>query len=244
MHDPHQHTSCATCFPTGSRHAKRFYPEDGFAIAEVKATDELKQSLATAIDEIVDKDGRRGYVGDCPAHISANLTSADVKRCRPIEEVLELAFDATLGLGERIEPGRDGQGYTTRAHAQDGNRPGRSRHAPHHDGFRSRYRDGTYVLVIAGNMHAEWIFERVAVRKRVRLTPGKMYLLLFSASTNAMAKHGVDDLPRTAAEGRFGARERYSMSGSFKFKDGMECSMNELIRCLRRRQRDFPTFRV
>lgn len=129
------------------------------------------------------------------------------------------------------------------ADAQDGNN-GSSKHGKHHDGFLSAGRYFTGVLCAANEAHAEWEFERLG-RGRTRVVlpdPGRMYLLLFSASANTMATHAVSNLPRTTVSGRLGSAERYSLSFSCGLTDEWRCggeaaSSAELLRLLRERAR-------
>ena len=151
--------------------------------------------------------------------------------------MLQLLFGAAAA-GTVLTASADGNGYAVRGHAQDGNK-GNSDHPNHHDGFLSPGRFFTGVIVTANSIHADWIFERRGCgRTRVILPdPDAVYLLLFPASSNAMATHGVSALPPTQTQGRLGEAERYSLSFSCGLatewqERGEAAATNELMRLL------------
>lgn len=98
---------------------------------------------------------------------------------------------------------------------------------------------------MAGSQHAVWPLERSGVG-RTRLHPqdaSAIYALVFDASANAMATHGVEALPPTpdTRPPRFGSRERYSLSFSFGYRmrpDGSgRYTYADLVQCVRRQPR-------
>ena len=138
-----------------------------------------------------------------------------------VSAVLAFLFSETEGLGAALLPGADGNGHAVRMHAQDG-ALGRSGHLLHHDRYRSHEREVTYVLAIASHEQAVWQLVRGESRTRVHLAPDRMYLLVFGASANAMAMHGVGDLQQVEwpLDEMYGTRQRYSLSGSAQYAPG------------------------
>ena len=78
------------------------------------------------------------------------------------------------------------------------------------------------MLAIASHEQAVWQLVRGTSRTEVQLTAGNMYLLVFGASANAMAMHGVGDLQHVAwpLDEMYGTRQRYSLSGSAQYAPG------------------------
>ena len=153
-----------------------------------------------------------------------------------ISQVLQLLFDPDGGLGAALAPGADGNGHAVRMHAQDGAR-GRSGHLLHHDRYRSYNREVTYVLAVASHEQAVWQLVRGSASTLVRPSPRRMYLLVFGASANCMAMHGVGDLERCSwpADEMYGNYQRYSLSGSAQYVDG--AGHSDLLQLLRSQAR-------
>ena len=168
---------------------------------------------------------------DSDAHRSRNLSQDGIDQSAVISQVLQLLFDRDGGLGAALAPGADGNGHAVRMHAQDGAR-GRSGHLLHHDRYRSDRREVTYVLAIASHEQAVWQLVRGSASTLVRPPPRRMYLLVFGASANCMAMHGVGDLERCSwpADEMYGNYQRYSLSGSAEYVDG--AGHSDLLRLL------------
>ena len=160
---------------------------------------------------------------DCEAHRSVNLSQAEIDQTSTVSQVLALFFSSQHGLGAALAPGVDGNGHAVRLHAQDGRR-GRSGHLLHRDRYRSHRREVTYVLAFASHEQAVWQLVRGESRTHVLPASRHMHLLLFGASANCMAMHGVGDLQPTVwppAE-MYGVYQRYSLSGSAQYTQGVE----------------------
>ena len=158
---------------------------------------------------------------DCDAHRSINLSQRQIANTKTISEILALLFCKVDGLGAALVPGEDGNRHAVRLHAQDG-ALGRSGHLLHRENYRSHKREVAYVLAIASHEQAVWQLVRGTSRTEVQLTAGNMYLLVFGASANAMAMHGVGNLSQRVwpLSERYGRRQRYSLSGSAQYAQG------------------------
>jgi hypothetical protein len=178
---------------------------------------------------------------DSAAHRSRNLSQVDIDQSAVISHVLQLLFDPVEGLGDALVPGADGNGHAVRTHAQNG-ALGRSGHLLHHDRYRSDRREVTYVLAIASHEQAVWQLVRGEARTFVRPPTRRMYLLVFGASANCMAMHGVGDLEQRVwpAGEMYGHYQRYSLSGSAQYVDG--AGHSDLLQLLP--GADFFCFRV
>jgi hypothetical protein len=173
---------------------------------------------------------------DSAAHRSRNLSQVDIDQSAAISHVLQLLFDPVEGLGAALVPGADGNGHAVRTHAQNG-ALGRSGHLLHHDRYRSDRREVTYVLAIASHEQAVWQLVRGEARTFVRPPTRRMYLLVFGASANCMAMHGVGDLEQRVwpAGEMYGHYQRYSLSGSAQYVDG--AGHSDLLQLLRSQAR-------
>lgn len=162
---------------------------------------------------------------DCEAHRSVNLRQIDIDQTSAVSRVLALLFSSEQGLGAALAPGADGNGHAVRLHAQDG-RWGRSGHLLHRDRYRSHRREVTYVLAFASHEQAVWQLVRGESHTHVHPAPRHMYLLLFGASANCMAMHGVGNLQSTAwpPADMYGVYQRYSLSGSAQYTQGADHS--------------------
>ena len=113
-----------------------------------------RAALAAEIDACIAA-GLVGWMGDRAAHMSCNLTRAELERQPAIKAFLQILFDPEEGLGSILTTCVDGNGYVVRCHAQDGNK-GDSSHPAHHDGFLSPGRRFTGVLSTVNKVHANW----------------------------------------------------------------------------------------
>ena len=82
-----------------------------------------------------------------------------------------------------------------------------------------------------------WQLARGEARTFVRPHTRRMYLLVFGASANCMAMHGVGDLEqRVWPPGEmYGNYQRYSLSGSAQYVDG--AGHSDLLQLLRSQAR-------
>ena len=93
------------------------------------------------------------------------------------------------------------------------------------------------MLAIASHEQAVWQLVRGEARTFVRPPTRRMYLLVFGASANCMAMHGVGDLEQRVwpAGEMYGHYQRYSLSGSAQYVDG--AGHSDLLQLLRSQAR-------
>jgi hypothetical protein len=202
--DTTTHPTCPDCWPLRFRRPEDFDPNGCFIVCAFRADHvppAMPVALARAIDTAINVDALPGWMGDTPAHMSANLSQVRVDARQGIAAVMQLLLDQTHGIGSVVKAAADGKNHALRCHRQDGCL-GNSQHAPHHDGFLSAGRYLTGVIVTAASEHARWLLERSGCGRTTIVLPdsSSVYVLLFAASANAMATHAVSGLPPTPVD--------------------------------------------
>ena len=96
------HPSCDVCWSSTHR-AGAFNSDACFVAGSLQVLATRFSAYAAAVDKAIDE-LPPGYISDCPAHMSCNLTVNQVNLRPEIKEFQQLLFDPNLGAGVVIQP--------------------------------------------------------------------------------------------------------------------------------------------